>query len=464
MVTWMPSWGCRQLALLRAPSACSQESISLNLPRQYNHVSHRNKTLKRVRLFYGNFVLGFAVSTKLHNLYAYKAEHEITHMRYLAATGDPIDFKDNGFMLHQDDTHFVHTMHGVMKDIAYLCKRDRIAITDSNNTEGGENGIVPIQITLASMRRAIRRSSRTSGSSTHLVLPPNVCVLLDIGTRTGPILILWKAFDTSLHQLSPQHGAGADISTANMYLAEDREPVPKRGGWWVLHYVKLAYAITDTQIKWGDPRAGLAARLSSPTSTVLRVVLCASSGYMSLELGGSQLEPWHMITSFVQYTLLTPSYINILNVYAARSPMSSNNKVSTDLGVVKASKGENAVEVAVRTAETDNNAAYEDAIHVLSTKPPKEEKKEDAATKQEDYYRNFKTNVSLAWLLSNENLSQRALLIAVILTTNGSAKTDGANSTVNEYLIFILYSVALLAFVRFVGSTAYMIIRLFTGE
>ena len=43
------------------------------------------------------------------------------------------------------------------------------------------------------------------------------------------------------------------------------------------------------------------------------------------------------------------------------------------------------------TAETDINAAYEDAIHVLSTKPPKEEKKVDVATEQEDYYRNFRT-------------------------------------------------------------------------
>ena len=38
-------------------------------------------------------------------------------------------------------------------------------------------------------------------------------------------------------------------------------------------------------------------------------------------------------------------------------------------GVVKTNKGENAVDVAVQTAETDINAAYEDAIHVLSTKP-----------------------------------------------------------------------------------------------
>ena len=68
-----------------------------------------------------------------------------------------------------------------------------------------------------------------------------------------------------------------------------------------------------------------------------------------------------------------------------------DNKVSTDLGVVKANKGENAVEVAVPTAETDINSMYEDAIHVLSTKPPKEEKKVDPATEQEDFYRNFRT-------------------------------------------------------------------------
>jgi hypothetical protein len=68
-----------------------------------------------------------------------------------------------------------------------------------------------------------------------------------------------------------------------------------------------------------------------------------------------------------------------------------DNKVSTDLGVVKSSKGDNAVDVAVPTAETDINAAYEDAIHVLSTKPPKEEKKVDEATAQEDYYRTFRT-------------------------------------------------------------------------
>ena len=51
------------------------------------------------------------------------------------------------------------------------------------------------------------------------------------------------------------------------------------------------------------------------------------------------------------------------------------NKVSKDLGVFKTNKGENAVDAAVQTAETDISAACEDAMHALSTKPSKKKKK-----------------------------------------------------------------------------------------
>jgi chitin synthase len=97
-------------------------------------------------------------------------------------------------------------------------------------------------------------------------------------------------------------------------------------------------------------------------------------------------------------------------------------------------------------------------LHVLSTKPPKVEAKVDEATKQEDYYRTFRTNVLLAWTLSN------GLLAAIIVEANDSAATVGANKSVKGYLTFLLFSVAGLAFVRFVGATTYMVVRLFAGE
>jgi chitin synthase len=50
------------------------------------------------------------------------------------------------------------------------------------------------------------------------------------------------------------------------------------------------------------------------------------------------------------------------------------------VGVVKTSRGKSAVKVAVLPPERNVNAVYEDAIDVLVTKPPKEEKMVDTAT------------------------------------------------------------------------------------
>jgi chitin synthase len=86
-----------------------------------------------------------------------------------------------------------------------------------------------------------------------------------------------------------------------------------------------------------------------------------------------------------------PVAIQFANVHDVSWGTKGDNKVSTDLGVVATGKNKNEVEVTVPTAETDINAAYEDAIHVLSTKPPKAEQKPDPGTQQEDYYRTFRT-------------------------------------------------------------------------
>jgi len=97
------------------------------------------------RLFHGNFVLDNAVPKKLLDMCPNRTEREFTHMRYSAATCDPNDFKDSGFTLRQvhydpprrtelfivmtmyneEEDLFCNTMHGVIKNIAHLCKRDR---------------------------------------------------------------------------------------------------------------------------------------------------------------------------------------------------------------------------------------------------------------------------------------------------------------------------------------------------
>ena len=90
-------------------------------------------------------MLDSAVPTNLLNLCTPKDGREFIHIHYSAATGDPNDFKDNGFTLRQvhcdpprrtelfivmamydeDDGLLARAIHGVMRSIAYLCKGDR---------------------------------------------------------------------------------------------------------------------------------------------------------------------------------------------------------------------------------------------------------------------------------------------------------------------------------------------------
>ncbi|KAF8997184.1 chitin synthase-domain-containing protein [Cyathus striatus] len=340
------------------------------------------------------------------------------------------------------------------------------------------------------------------------------------------------------------HGAGANIFTANMYLAEDRilcwELVSKRGGSWILHYVKSAYAVTDVpdtvcpelisqRRRWlngsffaavhstihfyyiyrsshtfmrklwihiemfyqlfnlifswfalanyyiafsilssamEDPEfnlKGIHIKLSKSdnglnfgdlfTNHIFRNIVLSLVATLGLYVVASIIffEPWHMITSFIQYLLMAPSYINILNVYAFANVhdvswgTKGDNKPSSDL----------AFEVNMPTSDKDIDALYEDAMAVLRSKPPKVDSTPDEKTKEEDYYRSFRTNVLMAWVLSN------ALLGAIITSVNDK---DTASKAVSGYMAFLLFSVAGLAFVRFIGSTAYMVVRLFAGE
>ncbi|GAA5934409.1 uncharacterized protein JCM15063_004568 [Sporobolomyces koalae] len=169
-------------------------------------------------------------------------------------------------------------------------------------------------------------------------------------------------------------------------------------------------------------------------------------------------DPAHMFTSFLQYLLLAPSWINVINVYSFCNVQDvtwgnrPEEKVSNDLGAAPASQG-GKVEVAVPSHETDINSAYDDALHVLSQKAAKEVKVIDDETRMTDSYRAIRTNVVLAWTLTNG-----ALVAAILSTSAGDTLTT---TRTNVYMAFLLYSVAGLAAFRFVGSTVYSIFWLF---
>ncbi|KAL7423299.1 Chitin synthase, class 8 [Cryptotrichosporon argae] len=172
------------------------------------------------------------------------------------------------------------------------------------------------------------------------------------------------------------------------------------------------------------------------------------------------LDPWHLLTSFIQYLLLAPSYINVLNVYAFSNVhdvswgTKGSDKVHEDLGVVKShADNKNEVTVDIPVEQHDINAVYHAELAVLASKPPKEVKAVTDDQKQEDYYKNFRTNVLLVWTLTNGALAA------------GITSSSGGDSTLaTTYMGVMLYTVAALAFFRFLGSTTYLIVRLFAGE
>ncbi|KAH9949390.1 chitin synthase [Amylocystis lapponica] len=181
------------------------------------------------------------------------------------------------------------------------------------------------------------------------------------------------------------------------------------------------------------------------------------------------LEPWHMFTSFVQYMFLLPSYVNILMMYAMCNlhdvtwGTKGDNGAAKDLGGAKKVKGDNGqemMEVELPTAREDVDQLWSAAAGALSVKPPEEKEHRDAATKQADHDRNSRTNVVLVWVGTNMVM---ILVFTSNLFTNWVEQhfTSETGSTFNPYLSFLFYCLAGISAVRFLGSTLYLLFRLF---
>lgn len=208
--------------------------------------------------------------------------------------------------------------------------------------------------------------------------------------------------------------------------------------------------------------------INSPIFAKMVVSLIATYGIYVIS-SFLALDPWHIFTCFIQYMLFSPTYINVLNVYAYSNlhdlswgTKGSDATQASDLGAVSG-VGKH-VEVELVTAQQDIDIAYQDALDNIRLKGSKVEaesgpKKEQSEQAQKDTYANFRTNLLLLWSLSN------ALLASAILTGNTSgAFDDGSDSSkATIYMLVILIFVAGMSIFRFICSTAYLVISLFTG-
>ena len=181
-------------------------------------------------------------------------------------------------------------------------------------------------------------------------------------------------------------------------------------------------------------------------------------------------DPWHMVTSLVQYMLLSPTYTNVLNVYAFCNTHDISWGTKGDdkpdkLPSVNTKDGQGKTDL---PDEGDLNAQYEREVQVFARKPVKEVKTPTPAQleeKQLDYYRGVRTVVVLIWMIMNFALAAVVLSSAGLqrISSTGNVAEDEKSRRANIYMSVVLWSVAVLSGFKFIGAIWFLVVRMFRG-
>jgi chitin synthase len=169
------------------------------------------------------------------------------------------------------------------------------------------------------------------------------------------------------------------------------------------------------------------------------------------------LDPWHILTSSIQYFLLLPSYTCTLQIFAFCNThdvswgTKGDNNPAKSLGtaiIKKDSEGREIVEVEMPVDQIDIDSAYTGTLNNISiqrvrNKHPEKEPKREMPS--EDYYRDVRTRVVLVWLLTN---------LILIMSITQVYSPDAISN--NKYLAFILWSVASISLFRVLGSMSFL--------
>ncbi|KAF9410534.1 Chitin synthase, class 2, partial [Entomortierella beljakovae] len=222
---------------------------------------------------------------------------------------------------------------------------------------------------------------------------------------------------------------------------------------------------------WGDYKEMMELiKVQGPFRDTVISLLSTYGLYLLTSL--MHFEPWHMLTSFIPYLLLLPAYVNILMVYAFCNThdvswgTKGDNKAPELGGATKTTKdGQEVMKLEKPSNREDIDAVYQLNMQELSVRPDQVKEKRDKKTKQEDYYKMFRTRLVLAWMFSNA-------VLVIAMTSSFKIGKDGTNDpekevkkdvSFNPYLTMIFWSVAALSTVRFIGSTMYLILRALFG-
>lgn len=206
----------------------------------------------------------------------------------------------------------------------------------------------------------------------------------------------------------------------------------------------------------------IAKQMSDPETNELKIgnnvftnltISIASTFGLYILMSCIYLDPWHLLTSAVQYYVLLPSYICMLQVYAFCNThdvtwgTKGDNVMKTDLGGATG-KGGSTVELEMPSEQLDIDSGYDEALRNLRDRievpgaPTSEEQL------QQDYYKSVRTYMVVSWMILNT-------VLAMVVSEAYGLKSIGDN----YYLRFILWSVAGLAVFRAIGSTIFALIN-----
>jgi chitin synthase len=129
------------------------------------------------------------------------------------------------------------------------------------------------------------------------------------------------------------------------------------------------------------------------------------------------LDPWHMFTSFPQYLLMMPSFVNILNVYAFSNwhDVSWGTKGSDKAEALPSAKteksgdGKHTVIEEVDLAQADIDSQFESTVkRALSPYVAPVESNEKTV---DDGYKSFRTKLVSSWIFSN-------VILVIVITSS----------------------------------------------
>ncbi|CDO96324.1 unnamed protein product [Kluyveromyces dobzhanskii CBS 2104] len=182
------------------------------------------------------------------------------------------------------------------------------------------------------------------------------------------------------------------------------------------------------------------------------------------------LHPMHMLTSLVQYVLLSPSYINVLNIYAFCNvhdiSWGTKGSAAKPLGSIQ-SKDDGTVKMEIPISEKEIDENFQKFTSILTEPLPKETEGElSLEESKSSYYAMVRSLVVIVWVVSN------FVIVAVVLETGGIGQykdidelakdTSSTEQTVSImsakstiYFSVVLWLVAFMALFRFIGCFVY---------